>query len=167
MDRVLVTFVRSRNDRRWGLQAKLVPLRFEGGRRRDVRRGRVYEVQRIYLGPLEMHYVLSFYLPRFLNQTFSEKLVTIFHELYHIHPECPGDIRRFHGSAKVHSPSARDYDLKMAELAKRYLSQRPPSEFLYPLRLTFEQLRASVGEIVGVEIPAPKLFPLREPLLER
>jgi hypothetical protein len=160
MRRVLVTFVRCRNRRSWGLQAKLIPMRFRGGKRAEERRGRLYQVQQLFLGDVEVQYVLSFYLPRFLNQSFEEKIITIFHELYHIGPEFRGDIRRFPGGRSVHSPNSRDYDRKMADLARGYFSRRPPRRLYDFLRLNFSELEQRYAEVVGVHIPSPKLVPL-------
>lgn len=161
ISRVLVTFVRSRNRRQWGLQAKLVPLRFEGGARYTRRRGYWYRVQRLMVDRREILYVLSFYLPRFQDQSFSEKMVTLFHELYHIGPDFVGDIRRPGQGQRVHDPNRQAYDRHMAELARRYLKQRPEAGLFDFLRLSFDQLHARYGEVVGVTIPAPKLIPVQ------
>jgi hypothetical protein len=160
MRRVLVTFVRCRNERLWGLQAKLVPLRFQGGALTEKRRGRMYHIQQFYVGETQMYYVLSFYLPRFLNQTFTEKLITIFHELYHIGPEFTGDIRRFDGANWIHTCSQKSYDAKMAEYVKEYLAASPRRRLLDFLQLSFSQLQARHRQIVGVYLPAPKLVPV-------
>ena len=94
MGEVAVTFSQARRRVMHGLQAKLTPLRFEGGALTTTRGGRQYTIQRWYADEQEMLYVLSFYLPRFLEQTFREKLITVVHELYHISPAFDGDIRR-------------------------------------------------------------------------
>jgi len=160
MRRVMVTFVRCRNTLNWGFQAKLTPLRFEGGATAERRRSHTYRIQRYYVGDLEMLYVLTFYLPRFLNQTFEEKLVTIFHELYHVCPRFSGDIRRFDGTYCVHSHSQKEYDAQMAIYAREYLAMRPPARLFDFLKLNFGQLEARYGSVVGVTAPAPKLIPI-------
>lgn len=160
MNQVLVTFVRCRNNRLWGLQAKLVPLRFQGGDRTQKRRGYCYQVQRFYVEEVEVRYVLSFYLPRFLNQSFDEKMITIFHELYHIDPQFTGDIRRFGKDRTVHDRSQRDYDIKMAQYAREYLARKPDPILVDFLRVPFAELRRRFGEVVGVHIPSPKLIPI-------
>ena len=40
---------------------------------------------------------MSFYLPRFCDQSLDEKLSTVMHELWHISPAFDGDIRRLPG----------------------------------------------------------------------
>lgn len=160
MQRVLVTFARCRNGLPWGLQAKLVPLRFRNGEPTQVRRGHLYQVQKLFVGDVELQYVLSFYLPRFLDQSFDEKMITVLHELYHIGPDFTGDIRRFPGSHPIHDRNQREYDRLMATMAREYLALKPPRALHDFLRLTFAELEQRYGEVVGVHIPAPKLLPV-------
>lgn len=162
MGRVAVTFAQTRRRVSYGLQAKLTPMRFEDGKLTAFREdGRLWTVQRLYDGfEREMLYILTFYLPRFLDQTFTEKMTTVFHELYHISPKFNGDIRRLDGRYHVHSHSQKDYDQQMAQLARRYLGQKPPVELYAFLRKTFRGLKRHHGEVVGLSIPIPKLLPL-------
>ncbi len=164
MTRVAVTFAQARRRVNYGLQAKLTPMRFEEGRLYDVREdGRQWTVQRLFdVNDREILYILTFYLPRFLDQTFAEKMTTVFHELYHISPEFNGDIRRHEGRYHVHSHSQKAYDEQMAALAKGYLAQKPPDEVYGFLRKTFRGLKRTHGEVVGLQIPIPKLLPVPE-----
>ena len=97
MPRVAVTFAQTRSRVSHGMQAKLTPLRFENGALITRRRGRSWTVQRLFCGEQEMLYILTFYLPRFLQHSFREKMITVLHELYHISPDFNGDIRRLEG----------------------------------------------------------------------
>lgn len=160
-ERVLVTFIRCRSRRKWGLQARLVPLRFRGGRATEVRGQHRYRVQQVFVGQTQMRYVLSFYLPRFMDQSFDEKLVTIFHELYHIHPRFNGDVRRFDDPDEVHGGSQQCYDRQMAKLAREYLRSKPPQCHYDFLRMSFDDIERSFGEVVGLQIPTPKLIPIQ------
>lgn len=157
---VLITFIRCRNERSWGLQARLVPLRFRGGKLTEIRGRYRYKVQQVFVDKTEIKYVLSFYLPRFLNQSFDEKLITVFHELFHICPDFTGDIRRLAGDDPVHGGSQKDYDRQMADLARQYLRTKPPRHVYDFLRLPFNQIERYFGEIVGLQIPTPKLIPI-------
>lgn len=157
---ILVTFIRCRNAQPWGLQARLVPLRFRFGRLTEVRGRYRYKVQQVFVESTEIKYVLSFYLPRFLNQTFDEKLITIFHELYHVSPAFDGDIRRLEGDDPIHGGSQRTYDRLMAALARKYLRAKPCRAIFDFLRFDFETIERSFGEIVGLQIPTPKLIPI-------
>ena len=157
LTRVLFTITQARSHRRHGLQAKVTPLRFRHGHLTEVRRGRLFQVQRYVVDGLDMLYLVTFCLPRFLNQTFEEKLVTIFHELYHISPACNGDLRRHQGPSCLDTSSQKCYDLQMLELAIELLKVRPAPELIGFLRLNFEQLHSCHGPVQGVAVPMPKL----------
>ena len=94
MRRVAVSFSQARSGTRAGMYATLTPLRFPGGRIHTVRRGRKWGMQKVkdHNGE-EMLYILNFYLPRFLDLPFREKLDTVVHELWHIGPKFDGDLR--------------------------------------------------------------------------
>jgi hypothetical protein len=142
------------------LQARVTPLRFRDGRLTR-RHGAVeYQVQRYFVDGAEMLYVLTFCLPRFLDQPFEEKLVTVFHELYHMSPAFDGDLRRHPGRYAVHSHSKDRYDARMAELVKDYLADHPDPGVFDFLRHGYQQLWDRHGGIVGVVIPRPKLLPV-------
>jgi len=162
MSRVAVTFAQARRRVLHGLQAKLTPMRFEGGSLTIRRQGRLWTVQRLYHDDREMLYILTFYLPRFLEQSFREKMVTVLHELYHISPQFDGDIRRMDGRYHVHSHSQREYDRLMETYVDRYLSLRPPGELYGFLKSTFRALERQHGGIVGLRVPIPKLIPVAE-----
>jgi predicted metallopeptidase len=159
-NQVLFAFTQARNRRAHGLQARVTPLRFHGGRLLRRHRGVSYQVQRIVVGDADMLYLMTFCLPRFLNQPFDDKLVTIFHELYHISPAFDGDLRRHEGRCQFHSRSRRGYDEAMVQLARAYLGSGPDPDLHAFLRLDFAQLQARHGSVVGVSIPRPKLVPL-------
>ena len=73
MNQVAVTFAQARRRVSYGLQAKLTPMRFENGNLTTRRSGRLWTVERLFDGDTEILYILTFYLPRFLNQSFPEK----------------------------------------------------------------------------------------------
>lgn len=160
MEQVAVTFAQARRRVSYGLQAKLTPLRFEGGELVTRRRGKMWTIQRWYAGDVEMLYILTFYLPRFLEQSFREKLITVMHELYHIGPGFDGDIRRLPGHYHVHSHSQKEFDRKMDDLVDQYLATNPPEALYRFLRVTFRELTAHHGSVVGIRVPIPKLLPL-------
>lgn len=160
MSRVAVTFAQTRSPVEWGVQARLTPLRFQGGATVERRKGRLWTVQKVVHRGQEALYLLTFLLPRFLNLPFDEKLITVFHELYHISPEFNGDIRRFGGACYVHTGSQKNYDRQMAVFARDYLRHRPPERLYAFLQLDFAELRRTVGEVVGLRIAIPRLIPL-------
>jgi len=160
--RVVFSFRQTRKATRYGVQATLTPLRFEGGQLHTIRRGRRYGVQRV-LDPRgqEMLYVLCVYLPRFMDHTLREKLVTLAHELWHISPEFNGDLRRHAGRCYAHSHSQREYDASMGMLVDRWLAAEPDPQLYGFLHLNFHQLRQQYGDIYGIRLPQPKLIPLQ------
>lgn len=97
VSRLLFGMTQARTGRRHGLQARVTPLRFRGGHLGRPRRGVLYQVQRYLVDDRDMLYLLTFCLPRYLDQEYDDKLVTLFHELYHINPAFDGDLRRHQG----------------------------------------------------------------------
>ena len=162
MAEVAVTFAQARRKVAHGLQAKLTPMRFESGTLETSLHGKRWTVQRIVVDGREMLYLLTFYLPRFLNHAFREKLITVFHELYHISPRFDGDIRRFDGHYHVHSHSQKQYDAHMETLVDKYLQTSPPAEQLQFLHDDFLTLQRRYGQVVGLQIPIPKLLPVSQ-----
>jgi len=159
LDRVAFSFAQARKQTRHGLYATLTPMRFEGGRLLARRRGDEYTVQRLYdAAGREMLYILTFYLPRFMDVDLNEKLVTILHELWHISPEFDGDVRRHPGRCYVHTHSQADYDAQMQILANRWLRQNPPATLYEFLQLSFSQLHRRHGRVFGTRVPHPKLL---------
>ncbi len=166
MDEVAVTYAQARRRVAHGLQAKLTPMRFEEGRLTTCRGGRHWTVQRLFTGEgqekREILYILTFYLPRFLDHSFREKMVTIFHELYHVSPLFDGDLRRMGGRYHVHTCSQKQYDQQMEVFADRYLSLAPPQPVYEFLKQNFRQLQRQHGQVVGMRVPIPKLIPLSD-----
>jgi hypothetical protein len=160
MPHVLLSFTPCRNRSQYGLQARVTPLRFRGGALTRRHGGVEYQVQRYFVDGREMLYVLTFCLPRFLDQTFDEKLVTVFHELYHMSPAFDGDLRRHPGRYAVHSASKDRYDGHMLDLAREYLAGRPDPPSLDYLKLGYQEMWERYGGITGVVVPRPKLLPV-------
>ena len=161
MGRVALAFCQTRKRVQHGLHASLTPMRFEGGRITTTRRGRDYTLQRLYdPDGCEMLYILSFYLPRFMETDFHEKLVTVVHELWHISPDFDGDLRRHEGRCYAHSHSQARYDAQVRQLVQQYVSLSPPEELHAFLRHSFRELHRRHGSVFGVKVPHPKLIPL-------
>jgi hypothetical protein len=160
MPRVLVSFTLSRNRSRYGLQARVTPLRFRDGSLTRRHGSTEYQVQRFFVDGSEMLYVLTFCLPRFLDQPFREKLVTVFHELYHVSPKFDGDLRRHPGRYAVHSHSKDGYDSRMGTLVREYLAAHPEPDVFEFLRPNARDLWAAHGGITGVVVPRPKILPV-------
>jgi hypothetical protein len=160
MPEVAVTFAQTRSRVAYGMQAKLTPLRFEDGSLITTRHGKHWSVPRLYHGDQELLYILTFYLPRFFDHSFREKMITIIHELFHISPDFNGDIRRFGGRCYAHSHSQKHYDEYMGKMVESYLRLNPPRELYSFLESNFLQLQSRHGGVVGLKVPIPKLIPL-------
>jgi len=161
MSRVAVCFCQARKPVSHGMYASLTPLRFAGGASTMMRQGRPHTVQVVCDATgQEMLYILSFYLPRFQNLDFREKLITVLHELWHISPRFDGDIRRHAGRYHAHSHSQAEYDEQMGCLADRWLAERPPEALWSFLRDDFRQLLLRHGGISGLKIRRPRIVPV-------
>ena len=159
--RVGFAFAQTRKPVMHGMQASLTPMRFEGGALVGENRGRRVTVQRLYdASGVEMLYILTFYLPRFMDLDFQEKLVTVFHELWHISPAFDGDLRRHPGRCYAHTGSQANYDAQMEKLASRWLKLNPDPSLYEFLRLNFAQLQQAHGRVFGTRIPRPRLLPV-------
>ena len=163
MQRVAVGFAQSRGWSRSGLYASLTPLRFAGGQRYMVRRGKCWGMQRVVdASGREMLYILRFYLPRFMDLPFTEKLLTVMHELWHIGPNFDGDLRRFPGRRFAHGPSRSLFDVQSQQLVERWLATRPPESLYSFLKLRCHQLLQAYGSIFGEKYALPKLVPVQQ-----
>ncbi|MBJ6749095.1 putative metallopeptidase [Geomonas anaerohicana] len=157
----LLVCVSSGRDSRGGSLAKIHPLRFAGGERsvksRRGRRSVLCTMPSITHRGEEMLYVIYFLVPRFLELSFREKLITIFHELYHISPACDGDIRRFPGRNYAHGSSTMAYNLLMGQLVDRYLAEIPDRSALDFLEGNLAALRSRHSAIVARRLQAPRI----------
>jgi predicted metallopeptidase len=161
MAEVAISFSQTRKATRHGMYASLTPMRFAGGKTHTVRGGRRWGVQRLYgRDGREILYILSFYLPRFLDLAFREKVSTVIHELWHIGPRFDGDLRRLGGRCFAHGVSQKHYDARVERLVDRWLSLTPPESACAFLQFSYRELSARHGRIFGRKIPAPKLIPL-------
>ena len=159
--RLLVCISTTRGGGIHGTYAKIHPLRFkDGGRSMTARRGRrtfTCTMPPITHKGAEVLYIIYFLVPRFINLTLREKLITVLHELYHVAPEFNGDIRRFPGRNYAHGSSTKKYNALMATLADAYLEKAADREALSFLEGGMDDLRARHETIVGRRFPAPRM----------
>jgi hypothetical protein len=158
--RILICVASTRGNGIHGTFAKIHPLRFRGGESSiQVKRGRktcTCSMPAVTHGGIEMLYVVYFLVPRFFDLPVREKLITIFHELYHVSPSFDGDIRRFSGRNYAHGSSRKRYNALMAELVDEYL--RLLNDVLPDFLLgDIAGLRARYRTIVGRKFPTPKI----------
>jgi predicted metallopeptidase len=159
MARVAVSFSQARKATSHGMYASLTPMRFAGGRTHTIRGGQKWGVQRLCAADgREMLYILTFYLPRFLDLPFREKLSTVMHELWHIGPRFDGDVRRYGGRCFAHGSSQERYEHHVERLVNAWLASGPAESVYEFLRYDFHQLLARHGRVYGRKIPTPKLI---------
>jgi hypothetical protein len=146
-----------------GMYASLTPLRFAGGSTTEKRGKHTYRIQSVRLpDDTEALYILTFYLPRFMNTDFRQKLVTVFHELWHISPDFNGDLRRHPGRCYAHTHSQKEYDEQMEVLVDQYLAAGAPAALYEFLQHEFAVLHRTHGGVLGRRIQRPKLYPVGE-----
>lgn len=158
--RLLVCVASTRGGGVHGTYARIHPLRFPGGERtREVRRGRrsyQCEIPPVTCSGRDILYLVCFLVPRFLDLSPREKLVTVFHELYHISPAFDGDIRRFPGRNYAHGSSRRKYNELVGVLVDRYLEREGEAQSPL-LTKSMAELRTLHGSMVGRKYPAPRV----------
>jgi predicted metallopeptidase len=161
MERVAVGFCQTRRNVSHGMQASLTPLRFARGATSEERRRGKYACPRLVrTDGVEYLYLLNFYLPRFQNQPFEEKLTTVAHELWHIGPNFDGDLRRHPGRCYAHGSSQQAFDAHAAGLAREWLRLDPPPACYEFLRANFRQLFLRYDGVFGERFATPKLVAL-------
>jgi predicted metallopeptidase len=162
-DRIAVSYSMAKTSAKHGLQAKIYPLRFEGGAREKSSKGYKFTIPPVFYDGVEIFYIISFCIPRFLNLSISEKLETIIHELFHISPRFNGDIRRLSmGSKAAHGSSHEIFDRFVAKIVKRYLYSGSRSllpKFLY---MDYKKLKQAYAEIRLEKLKIPKIITEKE-----
>jgi len=160
MDKVALRFCQVRQPGKFGVQATLTPLRFAGGELTTVRRGRTLRIAPLVDGAgQEMLYLLSFYLPRFLDLPLTEKLATVTHELWHIGPAFDGDLRRFPGRCYAHSGDTKAFHAQATQLAGQWLAISAAANLSQFLEFDFRGLVEKFGKVHGTTLPTPRLVP--------
>ncbi len=155
-ERLLVASTSAKVGGDHGTYAKIVPLRFQDGERRTRHRGRVYEMPVLRSEGRELLYLIYFFLPRFHELPYLDKLATVIHELYHISPDFNGDIRRFPGRNYAHGHSREAYQERMVQFAGQYEALRPGCPHTEFLRLTWPELHAAHPKITVRRVPLPR-----------
>ena len=144
-----------------GTYAKIHPLRFPGGSRTGIlRRGRRHvtvEMPLLTHRGTEVLYLIYVLVPRFLDLSLREKLVTVCHELYHISPTFDGDLRRFPGRNYAHGSSRANYNRLVAGFVDEYLLLKGSENLPRFLSAGMAELRREHRAIVARRMPAPRL----------
>jgi hypothetical protein len=131
----------------------------------------------VRIGTTRIKYLISFVLPRFIDQTLDgsrkadlypgaepwvAKLDTIVHELYHIDPAESGirAVEKADGSRSYRSHGPQFYE-NVAEMVREYLASRPDPALYDFLRYDFATLNERFGGVVGTTFSNFPSFPQR------
>lgn len=129
--KIAVSVSRSRRNGRVGTLAYVVPLRYVGGAKE--RKGRRWGVAGTYSyesAQLDREqpgamYIMTFLVPKFFSLKARDRLDTLVHELYHLHPTMRGDLRRFAAPHLHHGPTPAAYNRKVKALSEEALAAIP------------------------------------------
>lgn len=107
---------------------------------------------------VDLLYVIYFAMPRFFDRPLKEKLITVFHELYHVSEQFDGDIRRFSGRNYAHGGSTKKYNRLMERFVDEYLQGSAAKELTAFLEHGMSGLREKHRAIVGRRMTMPKVL---------
>lgn len=159
--RVLVCVNTTRNASCHGVYAKIHPLRFPGGHRahkgKSGRSRALFTMPEISHNGVDMLYIIYFMIPRFIDRPLRDKLITVFHELYHISPDFDGDIRRFPGKNYAHGGSTKRYNLLMEKFVEEYMDHAESGIHTAFMDCDMSALRSRHRAIVGRKMPMPRI----------
>lgn len=154
---LLLCMARARHSRGGGIFAKIVPMRFPDGTPFKVINGRQYTLPQIPTPEGDILYLIYIYIPRFFEQPFERRLLTLVHELYHIAPAFDGTIRRIGRGA--HGNSRDSFNTGLQPLLDRYLALQPAENTLAILHSDIKVL-AKEYTLTGRGMSMPKAIQL-------
>jgi len=160
-DQITVNFKRSRDGVNEESQAEITGLsnsNFTSIQKKEGRIEKFLASKCMLKDGIPIKYSIDLYIPAFFNLNFKEKLVTIFHELYHIHPKFDGELRVFKGKGYMHGSSTERYDKYMEYLVDKYISKE--SEAAEFLKKDHEKISPMLPayKIPRTVKPSPSLF---------
>jgi predicted metallopeptidase len=156
ISRTLVCVGSNKSGRRGGLYGKLIPLRFENGSPVQKHRGRVYAIPEIVHNGASCLYIIYFYMPRFFDLPWNEKLKVMFHELYHISPRFDGDIRRMGAVKTAHGHSRKHFDSLYDSELKTFEDYIRATEHMKFLEMDSSSIYQRYRRVTGVRMKNPK-----------
>jgi predicted metallopeptidase len=154
--RTLVCVGSNKSGRRGGLYGKLIPLRFENGSTVLKHRGRVYAIPEIVHNGASCLYIIHFYMPRFFDLPWHEKLKVMFHELYHISPRFDGDIRRMGAVKTAHGHSKKHFDSLYDSELQSFTNHIRTTEHMQFLEMDSTSIYRRYRRVTGVRMKNPK-----------
>ena len=162
VSRVLVCIGSNRGGRRGGMYGKLIPLRFENGSEIVRYRGRYYTLPTVSHNGADCLYIIYFYMPRFFDLPWTEKLRVMFHELYHISPRFDGDIRRMGAVKAAHGHSKKHFDSLYESELKAFTDHIRDTPAMAFLAMNTGALYRSYRRVTGVRLKSPRPVLLKQ-----
>jgi hypothetical protein len=159
-EKILVCIAANRAGSRGATFGKLVPMKFKGGEDVLLHRGKYYAMPKIEMNSVKILYLVYFYIPRFTDLDPVEKLRVIFHELYHIHPDCNGDIRRFGKSGSAHGNSKKRFDTRFEREVIEYANAIRETKFWEFLSLNTKGIFATYRTVLSCRMKMPRPIPI-------
>ncbi|MBN1495803.1 MAG: hypothetical protein JXA07_03485 [Spirochaetes bacterium] len=156
VESTMVCIGSNRAGRRGGLYGKLIPLRFENGSQVLRYRGRFYTIPEVSHNGRACLYLIYFYMPRFFNLSWEEKLRVIFHELYHISPRFDGDIRRMGSFKKAHGHSKKHFDTLYDSDLQKFISNIHSTPYHRFLAMDSHSLYRNYRRVTAVRMKHPR-----------
>ncbi|MCD4656604.1 MAG: hypothetical protein K8S87_03570 [Planctomycetes bacterium] len=145
---IILSLTQCRKNSFHGVYAAVKPMRFESGKREKTRGKYRYIWPKFVIDGYLKLYQMIFYIPRFLDIKFDDKLLTIIHEMYHISPRFNGDLRRFSGKNYAHGHSREEFDKALIPIINKAKKSFDLEQFDF-MMLNFKQIREKYGSIVG------------------
>jgi hypothetical protein len=146
MDSLAVSVAKCRSLRRGGTYATILSLKYPFGRAGDTRK--VRHLPTFVRNNIEVLYILKIFLPRFHDLPVPEKVATLLHELYHIHPKFNGEFREFGGRCWAHGSSQRRFEMSFEALKSEILARWCAMHELF-LDCNFSTLARRFGNVYG------------------
>lgn len=146
MDRLAVSVAKCRSMRRGGTYATIFSLRSPFGHVQDA--GQIRPLPTFIRNNVEVLYILKIFLPRFHDLSVPEKVTTLLHELYHIHPKFNGEFRDFGGRCWAHGSSQRRFEMSFTALKSEILGRWCAMHELF-LDCSFAALTRRFGNVYG------------------
>ncbi len=135
---------------------KVVPMKFKGGEEILHYRGKCYAMPKIEVNSIRILYIIYFYIPRFTDLAPIEKIRVIFHELYHIHPDFNGDIRRFGKNGSVHGKSKKQFDTQFEREVISYAEEIRNTPMWEFLSLNTSEIFKNYQKVLSYRMKTPK-----------
>ena len=165
-DKVLICISSNKKGNGGATYGKLVPLRFEGGNAAVKYNNHFYSMPTIKSEGIEQFYIIYFFIPRFFDLTFEEKIKIIFHELYHISPDFNGDIRRVSKGKSAHGHSKKHFDSLFIDDLIQFSSYIKKTPYIHFLNMNTKSLYKQFSKVIGRRMKMPKPIVSHTPLFD-